>query len=1040
MSRVLVIVLMVLVAAPWRNAAAGERLYFNRDVRPILSDKCFKCHGFDDKIRQAGLRLDTREGQTATLESGAIAVVAGKSGESELVRRINEADPDLRMPPASTGKHLTDAEKKILKQWIDEGAEFQPHWSFIPPQRPMAPAVKNTAAVRNPIDQFAIGRLEAAGLTPSPPADKVTLIRRVTLDLTGLPPTPAEVDAFLADNADGAYERLIDRLLKSPRYGEHMARYWLDAARYGDTHGLHLDNERSMWPYRDYVIDAFNANKRFDQFAIEQMAGDLLPNPTLEQRVATGFNRCNVTTSEGGSIDDEVLVRYAVDRVETMSTVFLGLTLGCAVCHSHKFDPVSQKEFYQLYAFFSGAADAAMDGNALLPPPILKVPSEEQTAQLAALDGQISQAKKRVQDELARLDYKDPEATTEVTSSATGSAPARRDHVWIDDDPPPGAQLQGDTPWKFVSKSEFAVHSGDKASTRTADGLSQHFFTGANPPLRIGGGDKLFAHVYIDPQKPPKAIMLQFNNGSWEHRCFWGEDVIPFGAGSGTKAPNHFRAGQLPEPGKWVRIEVRADKVGLNAGAEINGWAFTQFGGTVYWDKAGVATRTPQTDQKFESLAQWDAYERSIGAGSLPDAVKSAIKTDPAKRSDTQKKEILEHFLSKVHPKTKLVLEPLEKEVRELTARRKKLDDSIPATLVMAELPKPRDTFILERGQYDKKREKVEAAVPAVLGSLPKDAPHNRLGLANWLVDPNHPLTARVTVNRFWQQFFGTGLVKTAEDFGAQGQWPSHPELLDWLARDFIDSGWDVKRLVKRIVMSGTYQQSSRVTAEHLQRDPSNELLSRGPRFRMDGEIVRDAALFTSGLLVERIGGPSVKPYQPEGIWESVAFVGSNTQNFKQDKGAALYRRSMYTFWKRTAPHPAMLTFDAPSRESCTVRRARTNTPLQALVLMNDRQYVEASRFFAQRVMTEGGTTPQSRLTLAFRLATARVPSSDELAVLVRVFESHLGDFTARPEAAQKLLAVGEAKSSPAMNAPELAAYTMATNLILNLDETVTKE
>jgi hypothetical protein len=1034
--------LVASLALTTRLSTAGDAVDFNRDVRPILSDKCFKCHGFDDKIRQAGLRLDTREGQRATLESGAVAVIAGKSGQSELVQRINAADPEERMPPASTGKHLTDAEKKTLARWIDQGADYQPHWSFVPPARLAAPEVKHAVAVRNPIDRFVLAQLAQAGLAPSPPAERVTLIRRVTLDLTGLPATPAEVDAFLADNADGAYERLVDRLLKSPRYGEHMARYWLDAARYGDTHGLHLDNERSMWPYRDYVINAFNSNKRFDQFVVEQMAGDLLPGATLEQRVATGFNRCNVSTGEGGSIDDEVLVRYAVDRVETMSTVFLGLTLGCAVCHTHKFDPITQKEFYQLYAFFSGSADAAMDGNMLLPPPSLKVPSAEQSAQLAALDGQLAAAKKRLADELAKFDYKDPSPTptSDVAANATGSASAAREHVWIDDDPPPGAQRQGDTPWKFVSKTEFAVHSGEKASTRTADGLSQHFFTGANPPLRIGGGDKLFAHVFIDPKNPPKAIMLQFNNGSWEHRCYWGEDVIPFGAEGGTKAANHFRAGQLPEAGKWVRLEVQAEKVGLNSGAEVNGWAFTQFGGTVYWDKAGVVTRTPQTNPSFESLAAWDAYQRSIGAGSLPDAVKAAVKTDPAKRNDGQKKEIREYFLSKVHPQAKAIFEPLDKEVRDLAQRRKAVDDAIPATLVMAELPKPRDTFILIRGQYDKKGEKVQAAVPAVLGSLAKDAPPNRLGLARWLVDPQHPLTARVTVNRIWQQFFGTGLVKTAEDFGAQGQWPSHPELLDWLARDFIDSGWDVKRFVKLMVMSGTYQQSSRVTPEHRERDPGNELLARGPRFRMDGEMVRDTALFTSGLLVEQIGGRSVKPYQPEGIWESVAFVGSNTQNFKQDKGAALYRRSLYTFWKRTAAHPAMLTFDAPSRESCTVRRARTNTPLQALVLMNDHQYVEASRFFAQRVMTEGGTTPEARLTLAFRLATARPPTPEELGVLVRVFWSHLADFTARPDTAQKLLAVGEAKSKPQMNAAELAAYAMTMNLILNLDETVTKE
>lgn len=1015
-------------------ASAQEKLDFNRDIRPILSDKCYKCHGFDGKNRQAGLRLDEAAGAMAKLESGAAAVVPGKSGESELIKRVLSADPNLKMPPAATGKSLNEAEIAKLKRWIDEGAEFKAHWSFIPPQKALPPQVKQADRVRNAIDNFLIARLEKEGLVPAAPADKATLLRRATLDLTGLPPTPAEVDAFLADNSPNAFERVVDRLLKSPRFGEHQARYWLDVARYGDTHGLHLDNERAIWLYRDYVINAFNNNKPFDQFIIEQMAGDLLPNATTEQKIATGFNRCNVTTSEGGSINDEVLVRYAVDRVETMSTVFLGLTLGCAVCHDHKYDPVTQKEFYQLYAFFNAAADAAMDGNALLPPPILKVPTPEQENQLKSYDQQLVELRKQIETELAKVEYTDPGP---AAPSAAGTEP--KEFVWIDDEAPAGAQLQGNTPWEWVTKDQLAVFSGNRATKRSGEGVTQHFFTGANPGLKIGEGDKLFAYVYLDPNKPPEGVMLQFNDGNWEHRAFWGEDKINFG-GSDPTTPNHLKMGPLPKAGEWVRLEVEAAKVGLPAGAVLNGWAFTQFGGTVYWDKAGSVTKTPQNGQTFESLAEWDAYERAQAQSKLPQPVQGAVKTAPDKRNDDQKKQIRNYFLQNVYAKTRPIFEPLDKQLAELTKKRDELDKAIPASLVMADLPQARETHVLIRGQYDKKGDKVAAEIPAALGRLPEGAPKNRLGLAKWLTDPNHPLTARVTVNRFWQQFFGVGLVKTAEDFGAQGQMPTHSELLDWLSRDFIDSGWDTKRFMKQVLMSGAYQQSSRVTQELLQRDPGNDLVSRGPRFRMDGEMVRDSALYLGGLLVEKVGGKSVKPYQPEGIWESVAFQGSNTQNFKPDAGESLYRRSMYTFWKRTAPPPNMMTFDAPSREACVVRRARTNTPLQALVLMNDRQYVEAAKFFAQRAVTEGGNTPDERLTYAFRLATARKPLPDEMAVLLKVFQKHLARFQADPEAAKKLLAVGDSATTAAMAHEELAAYTLVANLILNLDETVTKE
>jgi hypothetical protein len=1010
---------------------AEEKLDFGRDIRPILSNACFKCHGFDDKTRQANLRLDTAEGATGKLESGAVAVVPGKLAESELVRRITSADAGEKMPPADSGKKLSASEIELLKKWVEQGGEYKPHWAFVAPVRPAPPELaQHRAAVQNPIDNFILSRLEKEGLAPSPKADKVTLIRRVTLDLTGLPPTPQEVDEFLADNTPEAYEKVVSRLLRSPRYGEHMARYWLDAARYGDTHGLHLDNERSMWPYRDWVVRAFNDNMPFDRFTTEQLAGDLLPNPTLDQLVGSGFNRCNVTTSEGGSIDEEVRVRYAVDRTETMSTVFLGLTLGCAVCHTHKFDPVTQKEFYQLYAFFNSAADAAMDGNALSPPPIKKLATPEQEAQLKAFDEQIAAVNKSMADTLAAIQYTDPMATAAPTTAEP------KEYVWIDDAAPPGAQLQGNSEWKFVTKADGQVYSGEKATTRKASDLSQHFFTGASPGLKVGEGDKLFAYVYLDPADPPKEIMLQWNDGSWEHRCYWGEDVIPWG-GPGT--PSRLAMGTLPKTGEWVRLEVEAAKVGLNPGAVINGWAFTQHGGTTFWDKAGIVTRTPQDGQGFESLAAWEAYEKAQTNSQVPGHVKEAIKVEADKRSDEQKKQIRDYFLQNVCTTTKPKFDPFRQQIDELTKKKAEFDGAIPVSLVMADMPQPRETFILTRGAYDKPGEKVSAAVPGILPPLPEGAPVNRLGLARWLVDPQHPLMARVTVNRFWQQYFGTGIVKTAEDFGVQGSWPTHPELLDWLARDFIESGWDVKRLQKLIVMSGTYQQASRVSKELAARDPENQLLARGPRFRLDAEVLRDSALFVSGLLVEQPGGKGVKPYQPQGIWESVAFQGSNTQNYAPDGGQANYRRTLYIFWKRTAPPPGLMTFDAPSREACVVRRSRTNTPLQALALMNDVPYVEAARKLAERVMNSP-TSPADRLSLAFRLATARQPSADEATILAESFQVHLTKYQADKPAAEKLIVIGESKRNESLDAAELAAYTLVCNLILNLDEVVTKE
>jgi hypothetical protein len=847
-----------------------------------------------------------------------------------------------------------------------------------------------------------------------------------------LPPTLKEIDEFLADESPVALERVVDRLLDSSSYGEHMARIWLDSARYADTHGLHLDNERSIWPYRNWVIDSFNNNMPYDQFTIEQLAGDLLPDATLQQRVATGFNRCNVTTSEGGSIDDEYYVRYAVDRVETTSTVWLGLTAGCAACHDHKYDPLTQKEFYQLFSYFFSLTERAMDGNALLPPPIVKVPTEDQFAEQTEIQAQLTSVEKTIETILGEVSYVDA-----LAGEALGELD-EQESAWFDDKLPEGAKPQGDgpDPWKFVSSPQHPVHSGENSSVRTGSGLTQHFFSDANPKLTVGTPARLFAYVYLDPENPPETVQLQFNDGSWNHRAYWGADKAH---GAGQKGPANFHMGDLPEVGKWVRLEVDAGSVGLKPESQLNGWAFTQFGGTVHWDKAGTIAVAPLPDEKLVSLDLWEQFRKKVKSPALPDAIQKLIDGEKAKRTEDQAKQLTRYYLQFIHPAFRQQFAEPTKEQADLKKQLADLEKAIPATLVMEDKKEPRKAHLLERGQYTEKREEVSSSVPQWIAPLPDDAPANRLGLARWLVSPDHPLTARVTVNRYWQHFFGTGLVKTSEDFGIQGEQPSHPELLDWLAVHFIETGWNVKHLHKLIVMSATYQQSSRVSPEKLAVDHENRLLSRGPRFRLDAEIIRDSALAVSGLLVNKVGGKSVRPYQPAGLWKPVGFGGSNTSVFTQDTGSNLYRRSMYTFWKRTSPPPSMSTFDAPDRETCQVRRARTNTPLQSLVLMNDVQFIEAARKLAERVMLEGGVDDDSRLTFAFRMTTSRSPRPTEAESLTRLLHEYQAEFKSDPDAAAKLLSAGESPRDQTLDASELAGWTMITHLLFNLSETVTK-
>jgi hypothetical protein len=1017
----------VLLGATPALATPKEPIVFNRDIRPILAKNCFSCHGQDAKKRKAKLRLDVVEGALST-RKGVTAIAPGNLSESEMWARIISKDVDELMPPPDSRKSLSAEEKETLKLWIKQGARYETHWAFITPERPKVP--KGAA---NPIDAFLQRRLAKEGIEPAPLTNPETLVRRVHLDLTGLPPSPKEVDEFLSDKSPNALEKLITRLMKRQTYGEHMARYWLDLARYADTHGLHLDNERSMWPYRDWVVRAFNQNLPFDEFTRWQLAGDLIPKATMDQKIASGFNRCNVSTGEGGSITAEWIYRNAVDRTTTAIEVWMGMTAGCAVCHDHKYDPISMKEYYSMYSFFHSAADPALDGNKINTPPVLKVPRPGDEERLAELDKKIKQADQHIAQAVAKIKYTDP------AELATPPKPTTKETVWIEDTVPPKGKAEGNTPWKFVSKPE-PVFSGSKASVREAKGLSQHFFTGANPPLVIEKGAKLFTYVYLDTLNPPKEIMLQFNSGTWEHRAYWGDNKIDWGK---DKTVSRKRMGDLPETGKWVRLEVKPETVGLKSGEKLNGWAYTQYDGKVYWDKSGLSSTADPAKDPVYSWKVWKTQKENDRNKDLTDALRKRFKgKESEKWSETEAKELRQYWLAKVYAGAQKTLAPIKAEKAKLISEQETIRKNTAVTFIMADLSKPRQSHVMIRGQYDRPGEKVSRNVPAFLPPLPnkpKDRDYNRLDFANWLVSGQHPLTARVAVNRLWQQFFGVGLVKTSGDLGTQGELPSHPELLDWLAVQFVEDEWNIQRLVTRILTSHAYRQSSMVNRSLLEKDPENRLLARGPRYRLDAEILRDQVLHLSGLMVDKIGGRGVMPYQPPNIWEPVGFASSNTRNYKQGKGDDLYRRSIYTFLKRTAPAPFMASFDGPSREqSCTVR-GRTNTPMQALQLMNDIQHVEAARNLAQRILKEGGEKDAERIRWAWRIVTSRWPSTEEAKILESSLNEHRIRYSKDSESAKKLIAFGESKADPNAKAEELAAWTLTANLLLNLDEVVNK-
>ncbi len=1040
------------------NAGAEEPLQYNRDIRSILADNCFACHGADSAARKADLRIDQRE---AAIDYGAI--VPGSPDDSQLLTRILTDDPDLVMPPPETKKALTAAEKEKLHRWIAEGAEYQKHWSFLPPQEVSLPAVQNTAWVKNPIDRFVLARLENQGLTPAPEADPRSLFRRLHLDTTGLPPQPADVAAFEKDyrqRGDAALAGWIDRLMELPTWGEHRARYWLDAARYGDTHGLHFDNYREMWPYRDWVIRAFNDNLPFDQFTVEQLAGDLLPQPTDDQLIATGFQRCNITTNEGGTIDEENLANYAADRVQTLGWVYLGLTTNCIQCHDHKFDPLTMKDYYSLAAFFRNTTQGPKDGNVKDGRgPVLIVPNEEDRPRWKTLPNEIAAAQTRRDErrKSARGDFDAWLASAEV-ESLDADLPSDQlvAHVPLNE----GA---GNTAANLCGDPEQFTATGDV--TWTADGK-----LGPAPVMKLGGTFDLGGLGDFEKSQ-------SFSYGAWikagrngvfggilarmdEKNGYRGWDlwqndrslsvhVIDAWPDNGMKVTTK-RA--VVKPGTWQHVFVTYDGSGKPAGIKmyVDGQAeqLNVEKNTLKPD-ATIRTETPlrigqrSHSQVFDSGSVQDVrlYRRQLSAAEVKTItdiapLRTILATAAGERTPKQEAALYDHFLvtrDGQYPELAKTVTRLEAEQAAIKAR------SAVTHIQQERMDAQPTAHILMRGAYDKPGEEVQAATPAALHPLPPDAPRNRLGLAQWIVDPANPLTARVTVNRFWQEVFGQGIIVTPEDLGVMGAPPTHPELLDWLAIRFRQGGWDVKQLFKLILTSATYRQSAVVTAEKLEKDRDNRLLSRGPRFRMDAEMVRDHALAVSGLLSRKMYGPGVKPYQPEGIWDIVGLPGGNTRDYVQDQGENLYRRTVYTFWKRMAPPPSLEAFNASSREVCTVRRERTNTPLQALVTLNDPQYIEAARHLAQRALADCPENPAGAIDYIGLHVLGR-PMGDRQQEIVSASQHDFLDFyQAHPEDAKALISVGETPADEKIDPAVLAAWTMVCNQIMNLDDVLNK-
>ncbi len=996
-------------------ALSAEPIDFNRDIRPILSNHCYECHGPDSKQRKAGLRLDEEQGSRIELKSGVQAVVPGNLEESELIYRVTTSDADERMPPKDFNKQLSEDQVKLLKEWIKQGGNYQKHWSFIVPQKAQLPKVRRVKWPRNPIDYFVLSRLEKEGMKPSPEADKATLLRRVSFDLTGLPPSIEQLDNFLSDKSPDAYSKVVKRLLASPQYGEHMARYWLDAARYADTNGYQYDTHRSMWPWRDWVINAYNRNLSFDQFTIEQLAGDLLPNATLDQKVATGFNRNHPITIEGGVIGEEYRTEYVVDRVTTTAQVWMGLSFLCARCHDHKYDPLSQKEFYEFFAFFNQVPERGQSGFT----PNIKVPPrgvEQAKAKLTNAEEKLKAKEKDIQE--AQVKW---EKTIKLHTHKGG---------WEIIKP---TKVTGGKGTTFKELSDTSVLVGGNSPASETYTIKLKTKESGITAIRL----ECLTHPSLPHNGPGRAFNSNFVLGEFE------AEISP-ASGGGKLQRIQFKRAAADYSQKNYNIATAID------GNQGTGWAVdgpTRKENRVAMfitDKTfGFESGTDLTIRlqfQFGSIHSIGRFRLALTRDVDPqlthgESIPQIASILEAKRTPQQKQRLRSHFLkTAAAPELRL----LQSNVELLQTNLKRLQGQGATTMIMQDMSQPRATHILYRGQYDQKREVVNADTPAFLPVLKKDGSLNRLKLARWLVDGKHPLTARVAVNRHWHRLFGVGIVKTTEEFGVQGDWPSHPELLDWLAVYFTENGWDTKALLKLIVMSSTYRQSSKTSPSQLVHDTENRFLSRGPRHRLDAEVIRDNALATSGLLVDSIGGPSVYPYHPKGLWLELNNRPGYSRTYKQDSGDKLYRRSLYTYWKRTVPPPSMATFDAPEREFCLVRRSRTNTPLQAFVMLHDPQFVEAARHLAYR-MINARLNLNERIELGFRIATSRIPNAKEREVLAHLYLQRLEFYRQQPASAKILISVGESDTELDLAAPEQAAWITVARVLLNLSETITK-
>jgi len=1047
------------------SAQIEEKLSFNTDIRPILSDNCYHCHGQDANKREADLRLDNLEGALRDL-GGYSALVPGNPDESELYLRITNELEDEQMPPPDSNRSLSHAEKETLRRWIEEGGTYDAHWAFVPPSKQVL-----NDPVKNPIDSFIAAKLAENDLEFSAEANPSTWLRRATLDLTGLPPTLEEQDRFsknVQTKGEDAYSETTDHLLNSPHFGERLAADWLDASRYADTHGFNNDSSRTMWRWRDWVIDAFNQNMPYDQFITEQLAGDLLPNPTLEQRIATGFSRNHGINSEGGIIDEEYRVEYVADRVRTVGMVWMGLTTECARCHDHKYDPFTQEDYYRLFAFFNNVNELGEDGRVANAVPMIASPTWEQQQELVQLEDAFAEAKR------AKESYLENQTLSE---NATKLAQERRTslqshlpkpHWHISDN-----SVSEEGPFERVESSEEEAEGTSSILTASAAQRIGQIRAGKNAYEDKSDAFSITFWIRPDSTNPKNAPLISnaafdaapssssYGKG-WDIRLVNGEIEFAFAKRYPAYAAIARTSGANIKPNQWSHVSI----VFTGRLPEDNAYTpISRF--RVFVDGVEMSRETlhdgiqdsPKEKDRITTLG-FDLHpngSRFIGemddiqqfGSALDDAeigvlfeyqalAEAITRFEENSAQDKHRKQLLNAVLSQISDtKWKQLSRNLNQTRNDLLA----LERSIPTTMVMDERSQMRATYVLNRGLYDSPGKRVEPGVPeSWIAPWPNDAPKNRLGLAHWLTQPENPLTSRVVVNRFWQQLFGVGLVKTSEDFGVQSEYPSHPELLDWLAVDFLESGWDVKRFLKQIVLSQTYRQQSRISPQLKTLDPENRLLARGPRLRLPAEAIRDQALALSGLLNTEIGGPSVHPYQPENLYKATV-VGANYPSTKwiQSEGSDLYRRSLYTFWKRTVPHPLMTTFDAPDREVCTVRRSRTNTPLQALALMNDPTFVEASRALAEKILTESDTGSESRLQRAFQMATGRLPNTDEMSVLVQALEEMDTSFRSNPSNAEAFLGVGESDVSSEHSSIEIAALTAVMSLILNLDETLTK-